>query len=138
MTSFAEHARLALLEGRRLAESLMTDTVRVLRPVGVEVDDLTGKDVPVYAPDAVYEGRAKVQTYEPHEQTPAVGGRTTVVQRYHVHLPVSAGPFKAGDRVEVLTSQHNPHLPGTVYRVAGPHEKAQQTAQRVLVDEVNP
>lgn len=137
MTSVSE-ALDALPQMRAEAESLMTDTVRVLRPVDVEVDPLTGKDVPVYAPDAVYEGRAKVQTYEPHEQTPAVGGHTTVVQRYHVHLPLAAGPFKTGDRVEVLASEHNPHLPGTVYRVAGPHEKAQQTAQRVLVDEVNP
>lgn len=138
MTSFVEHARLALLEGRRLAESLMTDAVTVRRVLRVEADDLTGEDVPVYAAEPVYVGRAKVQTYEPHEQTPAVAGHTTVVQRYHVHMPIAAGPFRPGDVVEVTASEHNPHLPGTVYRIAGPHEKAQQTAQRLLVDEVNP
>lgn len=115
---------MAVRSGRRAAEKLMVDNCRITR---------TGE--PTIGPDGrehisettVYEGKCKVQTYEPYEQTPNTAGHTAVVQRYSVHAPYGAGPFEVGDKVTVT---------GREFRVAGLHEKTYQTAIRLLVDEV--
>ena len=51
-------AESALLQGRAMAESLMTDRVEILRVVGVEVDPLTGEDTPAH--EVVYSGVGKI------------------------------------------------------------------------------
>ena len=130
MTTFGADITAALREMRAHAESLMVATVRITR-LG-EVDRRTGLADRI----TVYEGRGKVQTYEPYEADREVTGGTWVVQRYHVHVPVTAGPFENGDLVEILTSPLMPHQVGDVFRVAGLHEKTMQTAQRLLVDEI--
>ena len=120
----------ALESGRRAAEALMTAKVRITRQSG-EVDELTGLAAQV----TVYEGRAKVQTYEPYESERTVAGATVVTQRYQVHVPVTAGLFEVGDLIEIVESPRMPHLVGDVFRLAGLHEKSHQTAQRLLTDE---
>lgn len=117
------------------AESLMVDTCTITREgEGWVVDPDTGREVPA-PPTTVYEGKCKVQTYEPHERTPDVGGSTEVIQRYHVHVPVTAGPFEVGDVVTITSGANDPTTSGRTFRVAGLHEKTWQTAQRLLVDE---
>lgn len=118
----------ALRRGQRAAEALMVDTLHIGRGSG-EVDPFTGEPETV----AVYEGAGKIQTFEPYETVLEVGGSSVVQQRYAVHVPVDAGPFRVGDVVEVVFSG-NPNLAGTRYRVAGLNLKSFQTAQRLLVD----
>lgn len=132
MFGFAEEVLGTLPELRALAESLMTSTLRVTRLDPATIDRRTGEGERV----TVYEGRGKVQTYEPYESDRERVSGTVVVQRYHVHVPVTAGPFEVGDLVEVVASPTMPHAVGDVFRVAGLHEKSHQTAQRLLADEI--
>lgn len=120
----------AIRRGRAAAEKLMLDRVTITRITG-EVDDLTGEG----GRSTVYAGRAKIQTYEPYESDRESAGSTVIIQRYSVHVPVNVGPFEVGDLVHVDSSV-NPLLDGSTFRVAGPHEKTLQTAQRLLVDEL--
>ena len=117
------------------AESLMVDTATITRHVdGWVIDPETGYEVPA-PPLTVYEGKAKVASYQPYETAPDVGGQTVVTQRYYVHVPVTAGPFEVGDLVTITASANAPSTTGRTFRVAGLHEKTWQTAQRLLVDE---
>lgn len=113
----------------------MVDTCTVTRLPADEwvVDPVTGREVPA-EPVEVYAGRCKVQSWEPHETAPDVGGATAVLQRFHVHVPVTAGPFEVGDVITITAAGNQPHLVGNEYRVAGRHEKTWQTAQRLITD----
>lgn len=122
---------------QREAVSLMVDACSITRldPDAEWTEDPdTGLDVPPEPVD-VYEGACKVQTWEPYEQSPEVGGQTYVRQRYFVHVPVSAGPFEVGDVVSITSSRNLPSTLNRKFRIAGLHEKTWQTAQRLVVDE---
>ena len=110
---------------RRRALALMTDTCTVSRPASSPTEDETGREV--WADTTVYEGRCKVQTYEAYEATPEAGGHTYTTQRYRVDLPVTAGPFTAGDVVTVVGYRHP-------FRVVGELDKTHLSAQRLNVD----
>ena len=116
----------ALARGRRMAESLMVDACTINRITGTTTDE-NGYETPTYADPPPYAGRCKIQTYEPHEQTPEVGGSSPTVQRYSLHVPIGAGPFEVGDVATVGAR---------VFRIGGLHGKTFQTAQRLLVDEI--
>lgn len=132
--SFGEQIISALPEMRAAAESLMVDTLRIERVSAVGVED--GQGGITYPTFIVYEGKGKIQTYEPYEQTPVVGGATFVKQRYSAHIPWDAGEFEPGDVVQLVASRFPVSAAGRKYRVAGVHEKTLQTAQRLLVDEL--
>lgn len=124
----------AIQAGRRAAERLMLDVIRISRVSREGVEDGLGGVIFPLVP--VYEGVGKIQTYEPYEQTPNVGGATLVLQRYSVHVPWDAGVFEPGDTVKVIAARWDIASVGREYRVAGLHEKTLQTAQRLLVDEL--
>lgn len=134
VTSFAEHARLALIEGRRLAESIMADTCKVERPGKPQPDGRGGTTRPM---TPVYEGPCRVpppsQTLG--DLTPESGGREFTVLRLEVHFPVGSFAPQVGDVITILDSKHDPLLPGRTYRVAQPHHGA-TTAYRLGVEEV--
>lgn len=122
----------AVLAGRALAESLMTDVVRIARVVDVHVDPLTGEDEAVT--ETVYEGIGKLQSYEAHEASREVILHSAVVQRMSIHLPV--GPYRSsvGDVVEILESG-DPLLVGREYRITQEAPfKTHATAYRLFVD----
>ena len=96
-------------------------------------DPLTGLPVSV----EVYAGRCRVHGDRPYERTPEAGGAVVTVQRYLLSVPVSAGPFEPGDAVVVTACPDQPHLVGREYRIAGPDERSQQTAQRMFIDLVS-
>lgn len=131
---FAETLAQHLPEMQAHAESLMTSAVTVTR-LDPNAEPAWDEDTGTYtdAPTTVYTGRAKVQTFQAFEAEPEAGGAQRVIQRYYLHVPVSAGIFLPGDRAEV-TASANPLLIGNVYVVAAAHEKDWQTAQRLLVD----
>lgn len=126
-----------LRRGRAASEALMTDTCSITRVTGEPgpIDPETGLRTP--APTAtVYTGKCKVQTYEPHESALESGGHVYTEQRYHLHLPIGAGPFEVNDTATVTASATDAQLAGAAYRVAGLHNKTYATAQRLLVDEI--
>lgn len=122
----------AVLAGRRLAESLMVDSVSIRRPTSA-IDDETGLPVST----VVYAGRGKVQTYEAFEKTPDVGGATVTVQRYSVHVPVGAYAPAVNDVVTVTAATLDPNLAGREYVVQALLHKSMGTSYRLLVDDNN-
>lgn len=127
----ADAIRATLPDLQARAESLMTSTCTITRVTGEAWDEAKGEYVDTLL--TVYAGKCKVQTFQPYESEPDAGGAQRVVQRYHLHVPVSAGIFLVHDRATITTSP-NPNLVGNVYVVAAAHEKDYQTAQRLLVD----
>ena len=123
-------ARAAIMQGRRMAERLMVDRWVVYKLDMDDVDPLTGEAVRVI----VYEGKAKLTSYEGYEQTPEVVGHTSTVQRMSLHLPV--GPYRPQvGHVAVCVESLDPNLIGTQYRMTQDAPfKTFATAYRVFVD----
>jgi hypothetical protein len=123
-------ARAAIMQGRRMAESLMVDRWVVYKLDMDDVDPLTGEAVRT----VVYEGKAKLTSYEGYEQTPEVIGHTSTVQRMSLHLPV--GPYRPQvGHVAVCVESLDPNLIGTQYRMTQDAPfKTFATAYRVFVD----
>lgn len=107
--------------GQRAAELAMRDTCVITRQTKVLVGDREE-----FLASTVYEGKCKLQTFEPYEQTPETVAHSATVQRYSLHVPVSAS-IMVGDLAAVGHRR---------FRVAGLHDKTFQTARRLLVDEV--
>lgn len=116
---------------RRRARLLAQDECLVERVTGEEVIDDEGRITVVRT--TVYEGPCRVRTYQPYETVRESAGASVVEQRYSVHVPVTAGPFRPGDLVTIVGGQSL--AVGSRYRIAGIHEETHQTAQRLLVDE---
>ena len=121
-----------LNRGRRAAESLMTDHVQIRRVVGSTVDPLTGEDSPEYT--TVYEGKAKLQSFEGYEASREVISHSSVVQRMSIHLPVGSYRSSVGDVARIVRSV-DPLLVGREYRVTQEAPfKTHATAYRIFVD----
>lgn len=118
--------------GRRAAERLMTDWVEISRVVGSTVDPLTGQDEAELG--AVYEGKAKLQSFEGYEASREVISHSSVVQRMSIHLPVDSYRSSVGDVVRIVRSA-DPLLEGREYRVTQEAPfKTHATAYRIFVD----
>ena len=123
-------ARAAIMQGRRMAERLMVDSWVVYKLDMDDVDPLTGEAVRV----TVYEGKAKLTSYEGYEQTPEVVGHTATVQRLSLHLPVTSYRPQVG-HVAVCVDSLDPNLVGTEYRMTQDAPfKTFATSYRVFVD----
>ncbi|WP_341741307.1 DUF6093 family protein [Trueperella pyogenes] len=122
--------------GRRRAVRLMRASVIVERLGEEKISDSPPFEL-VRERTRVYEGRAKIQSYEPYEQERAAGGATIVVQRVRVDFPVGELTLEPGDVITVVDSPDDRLLEGKSYRVPGsaPY-KSLATAYRVFVDEV--
>lgn len=131
--SFVSDVTSVLLEGRRLAESLMTDTCTAKRVTGSTTDPLTGVETPTYTP--LYTGRCKVQSADPQEANPVAGGATYTVQRYTVHVPVGAFAVAIGDVFTITAASLDALLVGRTYRVVALLHKTHATAYRLAVEE---
>ena len=123
----------ALRSGRRAAERLMTDLVEIRRVVGTAVDPLTGRDEAEFV--VVYEGKAKLSSFEGHEASREVILHSSVVQRMSVHLPVGSYRSSVGDVVRVVASHVDPMLEGREFRITqeAPY-RTWATAYRIFVD----
>lgn len=111
----------------------MVDTCTVRRITGATVTDDFGNVTPVT--ELVYEGRCRVQTYEPYERNPEVGGATETVQRYSVHVPVGSFEPEVGQVVTIASATLDPHLSGREFRVVALLHKTAATAYRLGVEE---
>lgn len=121
-----------LSSGRHAAERLMTDHVEINRVVGSTVDPLTGQDVAEL--EMVYNGKAKLQSFEGYEASREVISHSSVVQRMSIHLPVDSYRSSVGDVVRIVRSA-DPLLEGREYRVTQEAPfKTHATAYRIFVD----
>ena len=120
---------------RKQAESLMSTTVSVRRYTGETTMDDLGVETALF--DVVYEGKAKIASYEAYESTPDVAGFPRVVVRSRCDFPVGSFAAEAGDEVHVVADSDDPLLAGNVLRLAAPAPfKSHATAYRVPVEEV--
>lgn len=119
--------------GRRAAESLMTDLVRVSRASGGPVTDpVTGV---VSVPSVVvYEGIGRVQSRQTEAET-VDGVQVYVLSSLVVQLPVHVWPL-VDDEVQVVESVMDPLLVGRVFRVKGSPRKSHATMTRCEAEEV--
>ena len=122
--------------GQRMAESLMTDSVRVTRadPDGAPSWDEDG-NVLEPSPLVVYEGRGKFQHSDPYPSTPDGGEARWTTGVRQVHLPVGTTAVQSGDVVECVGSR-NERLVGLKVRVRIDGDKTWTTAVRFNVVEV--
>lgn len=115
----------AIRSGRAAAERLMMQRVVVRRKTAVRVDGLDS-----FTQTVVFEGKCRVQTYEPQESKREAAGAPVVEQRYMLHLPVSSiGQVQVGD-IATIEGRQRP------LRVASMLEKTFQTAMRCGCDEL--
>lgn len=129
VSDFAYSIQLGLLEGRKLADSLMVDEVSISRRTGETTTDDEGSVVDVT--EVVYAGRARVQVVESVPTGGDVAGLDLAVTRARVDVPISAGPFRPDDLVTVTAARHDPHLAGVRVRILAPFNKSMATAQRL-------
>lgn len=123
-------ARAAIMQGRRMAESLMVDSWVVYKLDMNDVDPLTGEAVR----ELVYEGKGKLQSWEGYEQSTESVGHTSTIQRLSLHLPVTEYRPQVG-HVAVCVESLDPNLVGTEYRISQDAPfKTFSTAYRVFVD----
>lgn len=133
-----------LVRLQEFAEARMTEQIVIDRPTGTVVDD-EGREQTTYAP--VYDGIGRLRSFRPYEQNPDVGGSTVTMQRVDWHIPApermghliaegrvvhADGPVQTGDRARRMTEGK----PVKTVRIAGEHDTTNQTAQRLVVDEI--
>ena len=125
----------ALIMGRRLAESRMTDNCTVTRKTENVFDEETG----LYQSSRViiYSGKCRIR--EPHT-TPTkqeAAAQIGVKQHTQLHLPALAPELKPGDTVDVYPSR-NPRIftlrTDKTYTVLAVRDSSQATAQRADVE----
>lgn len=122
-----------LARGRRAAESLMLDVVRVSRASGRPVTDPVTGVVSVPSVE-VYEGIGRVQGRATEAKT-VDGVQVYVLSDLTVQLPVSVEPV-VDDEVRVVESLTEPHLVGRTFRVKSAPRKSHATMTRCEAEEV--
>ena len=121
------------LRGRRKAESLMVDECAITRVTGT-VDNPDGTVTKTTT--TVYDGKCRIQTYDPYERKSAVADVETTIRRDVLQIPMSVTGVATGDEVTVTASQLDSDLIGRVWRVAGPSRKTHMTMRRLYIEEV--
>ena len=122
-----------LARGRRAAESLMSDVVRVSRASGRPVTDPETGVVSTPSVE-VYEGIGRVQGRATEAKT-VDGVQVYVLSDLTVQLPVSVEPV-VDDEVRVVESLTEPHLVGRTFRVKSAPRKSHATMARCEAEEV--
>lgn len=126
-----------LHRGRLLAEDLMQDTCQVWTGETSDVLDeetLEYETVQTYS----YEGICDLKFANAAVNDVDVGGQLMGSQRATIKLPVlTSGDVAEGHIVTILTSAHDPSLPGRRFRVEGFHHQTRATARRLPVKEIS-
>lgn len=122
-------------EGRAEAEALMSGSRWVIRRPDGEATAPGGFHVTATY-TTVYDGRARLQTYEAHEQTTGgQSGSSAVVQRSTLQVPVGAFASLPGD-IATCAESLDPLLVGRSVRITQEYPvKEHATAYRMFVDE---
>lgn len=119
----------ALGWGRRVADSIMTETVEI-GLYGDGVDAETGEATRVLV-ESRYVGKARVKypSYAVAEQSPA--SQPIAQQDVVVSIPSGSGPVFQGDEVHVTASDVDPRVVGRRFAVKGQPLAGQTTAYRI-------
>ena len=142
--TLADDIAAALPELQAQAESMMVESCRIDRVMGVTSDD-EGRPVVVLADPPIYVGPVKIRSYRPYESEREVVGTTSTSQRYDQHIPAPErmAPLLASGRVSVwngpvrngdFMTRTTPGRAEEVYRIGTEHDITFQTAQRLVGD----
>jgi hypothetical protein len=112
----------------------MVDQCTITRPGEPVTDPDTGNVT--NTPEAVYEGRCKVQSKDSATASPEAGEHTFTVVSRQVHIPANAADVQDGDVVTITASLLNVFTVGKQYRVAGFTPDSFDTAARLPVKEM--
>jgi hypothetical protein len=121
---------------RGIAESYMVDECEIRRPDVVGALNVTTGEHAITAGAQVYAGKCKLFTYEPFETLQPSGQHVYTVQRYRLHIPVSAAGIEIDDVATITVATFSSASMGRVFRVAGLLAMSMSRDQRLLVDEV--
>ena len=124
----------ALSMGRTLAESLMTDTVRVFRRTeSGDFDDVTGE--PAYTDTELYEGPGRLVLRSSVVRDVDAGHQLQALQGPRLDLPVEGtDDIESGARFEVTASASDSALVGVSGVVSGGFPQTYATARRLPVE----
>lgn len=111
----------ALRAGQAAAERLMTEHCTITRPTR----STNPQGLDTFEQVQVWEGKCKIQTYEPYETQTISAGTPTTEQRYQVHIPVAARDIPRVGDVITIVGRSRP------LQVAGLLHKTHQTAVRL-------
>lgn len=124
----------AIKRARRLAEKVMTDTVKITRQTGHMITDpVTG--VVGYETVTVYEDKGYIQVANTQGSDLSIAGADYTIQQSRVHVPHDV-ELRVDDEVEVTVSPTSPLLIGRTFRVDKLLHKTRGTAHRAAVEEV--
>lgn len=114
----------------------MLDTWTIGTDLGWTYDPDLGEDVQTVTPLFTTAARLKVTANV--VQDDQVGGRTSVVTRRELHIPVGSpeAPANAVAQCTAIHSTTDPTVLGTIVRLSGPAPGSQTTARRLSVEEV--
>lgn len=132
---FAAIITQTVVEGRALAESLMTSTITVRYKTGrTAQNESTGAEVPVMA--VRFESPAKFQSTGVLASSRVdAGGRDVVLDQMQIHYPVSMPQVEQDDEITCDSNPSDPRLVGRVFVVGDPMNKTYATATRLNVRE---
>lgn len=128
-----------LMEGRRMAESIMTDTCRIERTVASGALD-PDTCLPATRPETVWQGKCRIQTSGGIASATSMQGQSspaspTPTWSLYLQLPITATGLQSGDSA-VITASLDPDLVGRRYRLVNQQsEKSHATARRWNVEE---
>lgn len=127
-----------LAEGRRMAESIMTDTCRIERTVETVIDPDTCR--PDNRTETVWQGKCRIQTSGGIASVTSLQGQAspaspTPTWSLYLQLPIEVTGLQSGDSA-VITASLDPDLVGRRYRLVNQQsEKSHATARRWNVEE---
>jgi len=123
----------ALTLGRQLAESLMTDTVRIFRRTMTGGVDANGE--PVFTDTTIFQGACRLVLRSSVVRDVDAQSQLLAVQGPRLDVPVAGtGLVKNGDRFEILTSATDAELVGLSGVVSGMFPQSYSTARRLPVE----
>lgn len=122
----------ALARGRRLAESLMTDTVTITRPGAPTTDPATGEVVT--SGTVVYEGRARWKPPTTGAAQTETGTAAIITSPGEVHIPVGSYTPEPGDIIECTACPMDPGMVGRRATVQSRFGGSQVTAYRIPIE----
>jgi hypothetical protein len=118
-----------LARGRLAAEAGMVDACTITR-VGERTTDTTTGEV-TEPTSTLYTGACRVQQKQAQATEETVGEDHLLLLRIEVQLPMSVTDLEVGDLITVTSSEHDPDLPGRVFRVHDLAHKTHATSRRV-------
>jgi len=130
----------ASLAGRRLAESMMTDTCRIESADSERVwnPDTLSYDQDQEPDEVSYTGPCRVKYGATQPRALDAVGQPVTEQQLQLHLPVLASSdVVVGQIAEVLSSVTDPALVGRRFRISGTFAQTNATARRFPVEEAS-